>query len=509
MVIVRIAIEPAGPAIHPLPVNLAAPCERLCPAPDRNALVLLHRHRPVGERERRALLKEARVVLPPAVVALDHPVDSHVGPAGEPLEILDGELRQIRLFDYREQVRLLLRHLRFLPARRAVQEREDIVCRVKIRLVCVHAKSPVLARFFSALHEEEGRVALDQVVEHIGVAPVADGVEPDSLRVRDDHPDHLTVQDLPDGPADHQLIGLLDKQVRVQHLPVLLRRQYPGVLLGGFVDPAGEHPVHHLIVTGPFLLCNPPDAPLGDRADPGGQVFCDRRVRDRLVEVRGRRLQDLLYPVRELGVVAHQDRAGPEVLHVIERLVAHRALHLVRIRHLAHHLSEGVGLALAGIPGHGDMQAIGIFHGLRCHRKNHAAGNNLVADMLLRESPQHQRDRVAVFQHIERGRALVGRGRDRGRSRIDRTVMLDLRFCPVLPPGLLPLLPVLALCCPIRLELLAEFLPPLGTAAAGIVLAAGEDRAASELDRKSPVLVGRRERALVEHEKRPAAVRFL
>ena len=284
----RIAIEPAGPAVRPLPVNLAAPRERLGPAPDRNALVLIHRHRPVGERERRALLKETGVVLPPAVVALDHPVNPHVGPAGEPLEILDGELRQVRLLDDREQVRLLLRHLRFLPARRAVQEREDIVCRVKIRLVCVHAECPVLARFLPALHEEEGRMALDQVVEHVGVAPVADGVEPDPLRVRDDHPDHLPVQDLPDGPAGHELFGLLHKQVRVQHLPVLLRRQHPGVLLGGLVNPAGEHPVHHLIVTGPFLLCNPPDAPLGYRADPGCQVFCDRRVRDRLVEVRGR-----------------------------------------------------------------------------------------------------------------------------------------------------------------------------------------------------------------------------
>ena len=77
-----------------------------------------------------------------------------------------------------EQVGLLLRHLRFLPARRTVQEREDIVRRCEIRLIRVHAERAVLARLLMPLHEEEDRVALDQVVEHVGVAPVADCVEP-------------------------------------------------------------------------------------------------------------------------------------------------------------------------------------------------------------------------------------------------------------------------------------------------------------------------------------------
>ena len=122
---------------------------------------------------------------------------------------------------------------------------------------------------------------------------------------------------------------------------------------------------------------------------------------------------------------------------------------------------------------------------------------------------EHQRHRVAVFQHIESGRPGIGGCRDRGRARIDRPFMLDFCLRPVLPPGLLFLLPVLPLRRPVRLELLAEFLPPLSTAAAGSVLAAGKDRAVAELDRKGPVLVGRRERALVEDEECAAAVRFL
>ena len=47
------------------------------------------------------------------------------------------------------------------------------------------------------------------------------------------------------------------------------------------------------------------------------------------------------------------------------------------------------------------------------------------------------------------------------------------------------------------------------TTTAGSVLAAGKDCTVAELDRKGPVLVGRRERALVEDEQRTAAVRFL
>ena len=46
-------------------------------------------------------------------------------------------------------------------------------------------------------------MALDQVVEHVGVAPVADSVEPDTLRVRDNHPEFVSVcgEGNPRGPG--------------------------------------------------------------------------------------------------------------------------------------------------------------------------------------------------------------------------------------------------------------------------------------------------------------------
>jgi len=144
-----------------------------------------------------------------------------------------------------------------------------------------------------------------------------------------------------------------------------------------------------------------------------------------------------------------------------------------------------MGLALAGIPGYGDMQTVRVFHSLRCHREDHAPGKDLVADMFLREGPEHQPHRVAVCEDIEGCCPGVGGCRGRALS----TFILRFRRCPVLPPGLLFLLPVLPLRGPVRLEPLAQFLPPLSTAAAGRVLATGEDRAVAELDRKGPVLV--------------------
>jgi len=207
------------------------------------------------------------------------------------------------------------------------------------------------------------------------------------------------------------------------------------------------------------------------------------------VEVRGRGLQDLLNPVRELGVVAHQDRARLQVFHVVERLVAHRAFYLVPVRNLAHHLPEGMGLALAGISGHRDVQPVRVLHGLRCHREDHAPGKDLVTDMLLGKCREHQGCRIAVFQHIECCRPDIGVCRHRGRALIPFVLSFGLR--PVLPPAFLFLLPVLPLRGPVRFELLAQFLPPLSTTAAGCVFAADKDRAVRKLDRKGPVFVGR------------------
>ena len=66
--------------VHPLPVKLPVPFERLGPAPDRIPALLGHRHGPVGEGNCRALFQQPGVILPPAVVAFDHPVDAQEDP---------------------------------------------------------------------------------------------------------------------------------------------------------------------------------------------------------------------------------------------------------------------------------------------------------------------------------------------------------------------------------------------------------------------------------------------
>jgi hypothetical protein len=43
------------------------------------------------------------------------------------------------------------------------------------------------------LHEEKGRMAFNQVVEHVGITPVADLLEPDPPRIRDKYPEELTM----------------------------------------------------------------------------------------------------------------------------------------------------------------------------------------------------------------------------------------------------------------------------------------------------------------------------
>ncbi len=121
------------------------------PATDRIPLLFRDRHGPVGKGKSRALFEKPGIVLPPALVAFQRFVDARIRPAGEPLQVLDRELVPPGLLDSAEQVRLFLRHLRFLPACRAVQQREDIICCGEIRLVRIHAKRPVLARLLLAL----------------------------------------------------------------------------------------------------------------------------------------------------------------------------------------------------------------------------------------------------------------------------------------------------------------------------------------------------------------------
>ena len=261
--------QQASPQFHSRN-NAQFPQESVGPAANRIPLLFRDRHGPVGKGECRALFEKPGIVLSPALVAFQGPVDADVGPAGEPLQVLDRELFLPGLLDSIEQVRLFLGHLRFLPARHTVEEREEIFCRYKISLTRIHAERPVFGSLLVALLVVKRRVALDQVVEHIGVSPVVDRVKPDSLREWNDHPHHLLVHDLPDGPTGNEFGRFIDDRVRVLLLLLLLGRKHLCVLLRGFINPAGQHPVHYLIITGPFLLCNPPRHTAREWSRPGG-----------------------------------------------------------------------------------------------------------------------------------------------------------------------------------------------------------------------------------------------
>ena len=112
-----------------MPVDAPVPRECLRPAPDSHTLLLAHRHRPVGERDGGTLLQQAGVVLPPAVIAFERPVNTRVGPARELLQVLDGEFGPVGPLDRGEQVSLPPGQLGLLPARGSRELREDLVCR--------------------------------------------------------------------------------------------------------------------------------------------------------------------------------------------------------------------------------------------------------------------------------------------------------------------------------------------------------------------------------------------
>jgi len=128
----------------------------------------------------------------------------------------------------------------------------------------------------------------------------------------------LLLHELPDRPADKD-VGIFSG---ISFL--CLGRFQVGedrcILGGRVIDPDAEHPVHDLIVSGQLNLCQPPDAPLGDGADPDLPVAGEGPVLDRLPEARGCRLQNLLQVLREGHVIEEEDRPRLDRM-VVEGLV--------------------------------------------------------------------------------------------------------------------------------------------------------------------------------------------
>ncbi|OPX63568.1 MAG: hypothetical protein A4E33_01630 [Methanoregula sp. PtaB.Bin085] len=259
----------------------------------------------------------------------------------------------------------------------------------------------------------------------------------------------------------------------------------PPVLLGRVVDPAGEHPVEDLVVARTLDLCHPPDAPFRDRAHEPLPVPADGAVDERLPEGGSHAFEDLLHLVGERGIVEHDHAAGLQVVVVEERFVAHRPLEPESLRDLPEHRSERVALALPALAGDGDVQSVGVDYRSRGEGEDEAFGDSGVALMVECEGPEHLAQRVAGIEDLKglfhfRGRSqwrsdgpgVSGRGRRAWRR--------------------IPLIPV------------PEFLPPLRTAAAALVVAAGKHRPARELDGERPVVVCGRERALLQGIQGPA-----
>ena len=273
------------------------------------------------------------------------------------------------------------------------------------------------------------------------------------------------LEDLPDLPADHD-IGVLAVAIVLPGLPLLHVLEDPLVLFEGVVDPDREHPVRHLVVPGILDLREPPDAPLGDAADLEFPVGGHRLVLDAHPEVRGCGLEDLLKVIGEGDIIEEEDGSGLEAAVVVEGLVRDRAGEAVLLRDLLEHGGAGVALPLPGVPGDGDVEAVRVLDRLGRKRHHETFRDCPVADMGFVEGVEEEREGVAVLEDLSCPAAVLIIHRCQGRGRCG----CCLRPLPFVPPP--------------------ELRPPLGPPAAGRVVAAGEDGAVRELDRKGAVLVG-------------------
>ncbi len=300
--------DPHPAAGDPVLVKLLVEGVGVGPPPHREPALLLGHHRPVGERDRRALLEEPRVGHPPARIPVDQLVDAPVAPARRPLEHGNGELRPPLPADQVQQVRLPPGELAGLAAGRPVEQAVEPGRFPEVIPGGNDAGDPAHVPGLP-LHEPEERVRLDQVQKHLRVPPVVPGLEPDPGGERDHHVEPLPAEHLPHRLADQYLGPLLIPVGRDVLVPEEDPCQHEVVLLRGVVDPAGEHPVEDLVVARALDLRHPPHAPLRDGADLPLPVPAHGAVDKRLAKRGGNPLQDLLHLVRERGIVQDDHRA--------------------------------------------------------------------------------------------------------------------------------------------------------------------------------------------------------
>jgi len=229
----------------------------------------------------------------PAHVAVEDLVDVSVAPPGRLLEHRDRELRPASPHDGINEVGLPPGEFCLLSSRHPIEECEESCRFLEIRYSGKDARDRTLLLPFP-LHEPQHGVCLDEVEQHLRVPTVFRRTEPDLRRERDHDVEPLLPDKLPECLADEDFRPLLPGppgQFLVTGEDV---GEHAGVLLGGVVDPAGEHPVLDLIIACSLHLRDPPDTPLRDGADPDFPVRRDGPVLDGFPETRGRSLEDLL-----------------------------------------------------------------------------------------------------------------------------------------------------------------------------------------------------------------------
>ncbi len=95
----------------------------------------------------------------------------------------------------------------------------------------------------------------------------------------------------------------------------------PVVLLWRVIDPAGEHPVEDLVISGPFDFRDPPDAPLWYSAYLPLPVLVHSPVEKWFPERGSNALEDPGHIFRQAGVIEDDRLARLQPLHVEQGLV--------------------------------------------------------------------------------------------------------------------------------------------------------------------------------------------